>query len=41
MLEYYDISGCYIIRPWAFNVWDTIHSKSVLAPQSVVNKWRC
>lgn len=24
MLEYYDVSGCYIIRPWAFNVWKEI-----------------
>ncbi|PVU90125.1 hypothetical protein BB560_006235 [Smittium megazygosporum] len=24
MLDYYDISGCYIIRPWAYYVWQTI-----------------
>ena len=24
MLEYYDVSGCYIIRPWAFHVWEMI-----------------
>jgi prolyl-tRNA synthetase len=24
MLEYYDISGCYIIRPWGYNIWKTI-----------------
>ncbi|OMJ24411.1 putative proline-tRNA ligase [Smittium culicis] len=24
MLDYYDISGCYIIRPWAYHVWQTI-----------------
>ncbi|KAL2916905.1 hypothetical protein HK105_203684 [Polyrhizophydium stewartii] len=24
MLEYYDISGCYIIRPWAYNIWKRI-----------------
>ncbi|KAJ1674839.1 hypothetical protein EV182_002459, partial [Spiromyces aspiralis] len=24
MLEYYDVSGCYIIRPWAFFVWEQI-----------------
>ncbi|KAJ1915503.1 hypothetical protein H4219_004285 [Mycoemilia scoparia] len=26
MLEYYDVSGCYIIRPWAFHVWDSIQT---------------
>lgn len=24
MIEYYDVSGCYIIRPWAFYIWKTI-----------------
>ncbi|KAJ3038546.1 hypothetical protein HDV00_000551 [Rhizophlyctis rosea] len=24
MLDYYDISGCYILRPWAFNIWKAI-----------------
>ncbi|KAI9202618.1 uncharacterized protein BJ171DRAFT_512715 [Polychytrium aggregatum] len=24
MMDYYDISGCYIIRPWAFKVWKSI-----------------
>ncbi|KAI0674569.1 prolyl-tRNA synthetase [Trametes maxima] len=24
MLEYYNVSGCYILRPWSFNIWETI-----------------
>lgn len=24
MIEYYDVSGCYIIRPWAYDIWETI-----------------
>ena len=24
MIDYYDISGCYILRPWAFSIWETI-----------------
>ncbi|KAF6776470.1 hypothetical protein AHF37_03743 [Paragonimus kellicotti] len=24
LLEYYDISGCYILRPWAYSVWQSI-----------------
>lgn len=24
MIEYYDVSGCYILRPWAFSIWEAI-----------------
>lgn len=24
MIDYYDISGCYILRPWSFSIWETI-----------------
>ena len=24
MIEYYDVSGCYILRPWSFKIWDTL-----------------
>lgn len=24
MIEYYDVSGCYIIRPWAFFIWTRV-----------------
>lgn len=24
MIEYYDVSGCYVIRPWAYAVWEEI-----------------
>ena len=26
MMDYYDISGCYIIRPWAYKIWKEIQS---------------
>jgi len=26
MIEYYDVSGCYILRPWAFRIWETIQA---------------
>ncbi|KGB79560.3 hypothetical protein CNBG_5398 [Cryptococcus deuterogattii R265] len=26
MLDYYDISGCYILRPWSFSIWQTIQN---------------
>lgn len=24
MIEYYDVSGCYILRPWAYGIWENI-----------------
>ena len=27
MIEYYDISGCYILRPWSYNIWERIQEK--------------
>ena len=24
MIEYYDVSGCYVLRPWAFSIWEQI-----------------
>ena len=27
MIEYYDISGCYILRPWSYSIWETIQEK--------------
>eukprot|EP00823_Brevimastigomonas_motovehiculus_P005731 TRINITY_DN4273_c0_g1_i1.p1 TRINITY_DN4273_c0_g1~~TRINITY_DN4273_c0_g1_i1.p1 ORF type:complete len:755 (-),score=273.91 TRINITY_DN4273_c0_g1_i1:166-2430(-) len=24
MIEYYDVSGCYILRPWAYRIWELI-----------------
>lgn len=24
MIEYYDVSGCYILRPWAYSIWEMI-----------------
>ena len=24
MIEYYDISGCYVLRPWSYGIWERI-----------------
>ena len=24
MISYYDISGCYILRPWSYTIWELI-----------------
>ena len=24
LIEYYDISGCYILKPWSFAIWEAI-----------------
>ena len=26
MIDYYDISGCYILRPWSYEIWESIQS---------------
>lgn len=26
LLEYYDVSGCYILRPWAFQMWEVVQT---------------
>ena len=26
LIEYYDVSGCYILRPWAYQIWEQIQS---------------
>ncbi|XP_045527430.1 bifunctional glutamate/proline--tRNA ligase isoform X2 [Pieris brassicae] len=26
MIDYYDISGCYILRPWAYSIWEIIRA---------------
>jgi len=26
MISYYDISGCYILRPWSYTIWDLIQN---------------
>ena len=26
MIEYYDVSGCYILRPWSYAVWEAIQA---------------
>jgi hypothetical protein len=26
MISYYDVSGCYILRPWAYAVWEAIQA---------------
>uniref|UniRef100_A0A8C7S772 Bifunctional glutamate/proline--tRNA ligase n=1 Tax=Oncorhynchus mykiss TaxID=8022 RepID=A0A8C7S772_ONCMY len=24
MIEYYDVSGCYVLRPWSYSIWESI-----------------
>ena len=24
LIEYYDVSGCYIFRPWSYRIWELI-----------------
>jgi prolyl-tRNA synthetase len=27
MLDYYDISGCYILKPWSYSIWEKIQRR--------------
>jgi prolyl-tRNA synthetase len=26
MIEYYDVSGCYVLRPWSYAIWEAIQN---------------
>jgi len=30
MLDYYSVSGCYILKPWSYSIWEEIQSESLL-----------
>jgi hypothetical protein len=27
MLDYYSVSGCYILKPWSYGIWECIQGK--------------
>lgn len=31
MIEYYDISGCYILRPWSMAIWEIMHVSIIIS----------
>ena len=41
MIEYYDISGCYILRPWSYSVWESItkYFDILIATEGVENSY--
>lgn len=28
MIDYYSVSGCYILKPWSYNIWEIIQGVS-------------
>lgn len=38
MLDYYDVSGCYILKPWSYNVWQSIQSEIHLLAKAICNQ---
>jgi prolyl-tRNA synthetase len=30
MLDYYSVSGCYILKPWSFSIWEVIQGAHYL-----------
>ena len=41
MIEYYDISGCYILRPWSYAIWEKIkdHFDGLIKAMGVENAY--
>lgn len=41
MIEYYDISGCYILRPWSYSIWEHItrYFDGLIATEGVENSY--
>ncbi len=39
MLDYYDVSGCYILRPWAYGIWQQVqrHFDDLIQESGVQN----
>lgn len=31
MLDYYSVSGCYILKPWSYSIWEIIQGMVQLA----------
>ena len=32
MVDYYDVSGCYILRPWSYSIWERIKGTYIRYP---------
>ena len=32
MLDYYSVSGCYILKPWSYSIWEEIQGELHLLP---------
>ncbi|GBE87397.1 Putative proline--tRNA ligase [Sparassis crispa] len=41
MLDYYNVSGCYILRPWAYSIWEVIQDwfNARIRPMGVQNSY--
>lgn len=33
MLDYYSVSGCYILKPWSYGIWESIQREYKHLPQ--------
>jgi len=39
MLDYYSVSGCYILKPWSYSIWEEIQGESLPASQLVLSSY--
>ncbi len=32
MLDYYNVSGCYVLKPWSYSIWEIIQGNGLPMP---------
>ena len=37
MIDYYSVSGCYILKPWAYGIWEGIQSQCYASKNKLVD----
>ena len=37
MIDYYSVSGCYILKPWAYGIWEGIQSQCYVSKDKVID----
>lgn len=37
MLDYYNVSGCYILRPWSYSIWEIIQGMHLVMIPSIID----
>lgn len=30
MMDYYNVSGCYILKPWSYSIWEAVQGAEIV-----------